>query len=160
MVLDKESLKSLRKEEKKQAKADKKEAKAARKKPPMTTQITVQQREQQRVYVINFKGNIAADAVVCLREEISAILSLATPDDEVLVRLKAPEEWFTLMAWLLAIGQAETCRFLTICVDKVAASGGYMMACLADKLVASVRDYRINRCACSVAELSSCAKKA
>ena len=52
---------------------------------------------------------------------------------------KAPEEWFTLMAWLprnwLRLKNAQIP--LTICVDKVAASGGYMMACLADKLVAA-----------------------
>ena len=91
VVLDKESLKSLRKEEKKQAKANKKEAKAVRKKPADEhSDNSSTAGSSRRVYVINFKGNIAADAVVCLREEISAILSLATPDDEVLVRLESP----------------------------------------------------------------------
>ena len=91
VVLDRESLKSLRKEEKKQAKADKKEAKAARKNQSDDHSGNISTvGSRKRVYVINFRGNIAADAVVCLREEISAILSLASPDDEVLVRLESP----------------------------------------------------------------------
>ena len=140
VVLDKESLKSLRKEEKKQAKANKKEAKAARKYQPNDHSGNISTvGSRKRVYVINFRGNIAADAVVCLREEISAILSLASPDDEVLVRLESPGGM--VHAYGLASSQLVRLRHaqipLTICVDKVAASGGYMMACLADKLVAA-----------------------
>ena len=140
VVLDKQSLKSLRKEEKKQAKADKKEVKAVRKNQPDddSGEITTAG-STKRVYVINFKGNIAADAVVCLREEISAILSLATPDDEVLVRLESPGG--VVHAYGLASSQLVRLKHaqipLTVCVDKVAASGGYMMACLANKLVAA-----------------------
>jgi serine protease SohB len=140
VVLDKESLKSLRKEEKKQAKSDKKEAKVVRKKSAdEDSDNSSTAGSSRRVYVINFKGNIAADAVVCLREEISAILSLATPDDEVLVRLESPGGM--VHAYGLASSQLVRLKNaqipLTICVDKVAASGGYMMACLADKLVAA-----------------------
>ena len=140
VVLDKESLKSLRKEEKKQAKANKKEAKAARKYQPNDHSGNISTvGSRKRVYVINFRGNIAADAVVCLREEISAILSLASSDDEVLVRLESPGGM--VHAYGLASSQLVRLRHaqipLTICVDKVAASGGYMMACLADKLVAA-----------------------
>lgn len=140
VVLDKQSLKSLRKEEKKQAKADKKEAKAVRKNQPDDDSAEIMTvRSTKRVYVINFKGNIAADAVVCLREEISAILSLATPEDEVLVRLESPGGM--VHAYGLASSQLVRLKHaqipLTVCVDKVAASGGYMMACLANKLVAA-----------------------
>jgi len=140
VVLDKQSLKSLRKEEKKQAKTDKKEAKAVRKNQPDDDSVEIlTAKSTKRVYVINFKGNIAADAVVCLREEISAILSLATPDDEVLVRLESPGGM--VHAYGLASSQLVRLKHaqipLTVCVDKVAASGGYMMACLANKLVAA-----------------------
>ena len=140
VVLDKQSLKSLRKEEKKQAKADKKEAKAARNNQSDDDLGEISTAgSTKRVYVINFKGNIAADAVVCLREEISAILSLATPDDEVLVRLESPGGM--VHSYGLASSQLVRLKHaripLTVCVDKVAASGGYMMACLANKLVAA-----------------------
>ena len=75
VVLDKESLKSLRKEEKKQAKSDKKEAKLFVKSADEDSDNSSKAGSSRRVYVINFKGNIAADAVVCLREEISNSLS-------------------------------------------------------------------------------------
>jgi serine protease SohB len=77
--------------------------------------------------------------VESLREEITAILSLATPRDEVLLRLESPGGM--VHAYGLASAQLERIKSqqvsLTICVDKVAASGGYMMACLADRLVAA-----------------------
>ena len=139
-VLDKESLKTVHKGEKKQAKLEQKELKAARKKDKSSEESnTGPGHEKKRVYVLNFKGNIAADAVVCLREEISAILSLATPADEVVVKLESPggmvHAYGLASSQLLRLKNAKVP--LTICVDKVAASGGYMMACLADKLVAA-----------------------
>ncbi|HBW82847.1 MAG: protease SohB [Gammaproteobacteria bacterium] len=140
VVLDKDSLKSLQSNERKQAKAERKELKAARKKQfNEGSGGAAVARTRKRVYVINFKGNIAADAVACLREEISAILSLATPEDEVLVRLESPGGM--VHAYGLASSQLARLKHagttLTICVDKVAASGGYMMACLADRLIAA-----------------------
>jgi len=140
VVLDKDSLKSLQKEERKQAKASRKEIKEARKKPlDQGTGEASGARSRKRIYVVNFKGNVAADAVVCLREEISAILSLATSQDEVLVRLESPGGM--VHAYGLASSQLVRLKKadipLMICVDKVAASGGYMMACLADKLIAA-----------------------
>ncbi len=134
-VLDKDALKSVHKEEKKKHKAEQKELKAAQKKAESDHKSA----DKKRTYVLNFKGNIAADAVACLREEISAVLSMATSDDEVLLRLESPGGM--VHAYGLASSQLvrlKNARIpLTICVDKVAASGGYMMACLADKLVAA-----------------------
>ena len=139
-VLDKDSLKTVHKDEKKQAKSEQKELKAARKKDKSSVEAHADPgHEKKRIYVLNFKGNIAADAVVCLREEISAILSLATPADEVVVRLESPggmvHAYGLASSQLLRLKNAKVP--LTICVDKVAASGGYMMACLADKLIAA-----------------------
>lgn len=139
-VLDKESLKTVHKDEKKQSKSEQKELKAARKKDKSSEESHADPgHEKKRIYVLNFKGNIAADAVVCLREEISAVLSLATPADEVVVRLESPggmvHAYGLASSQLLRLKNAKIP--LTICVDKVAASGGYMMACLADKLVAA-----------------------
>ena len=74
-----------------------------------------------------------------LREEITAVLSLAEPKDEVVLRLESPggmvHAYGLASSQLLRIRNAKIP--LTICVDKVAASGGYMMACIADKLVAA-----------------------
>lgn len=139
-VLDKESLKTVHKDEKKQAKSEQKELKAARKKDKSSEESHADPgHEKKRIYVLNFKGNIAAEAVDCLREEISAVLSLATPADEVVVRLESPggmvHAYGLASSQLLRLKNAKVP--LTICVDKVAASGGYMMACLADKLVAA-----------------------
>ena len=132
-VLEKKELKQLHKEEKKQEKL---EAKAA--KHDADSDESGETRKK-RVFVINFKGNIAADAVSSLREEISAILTMAETEDEVMLRLESPGGM--VHAYGLASSQLVRLRNaripLTICVDKVAASGGYMMACLADRLVAA-----------------------
>ena len=137
-VLDKDDLKLINKKVKKQAKIDQKE------KRNLLTQEQTEKDDAElsrskRVYVLSFKGNIAADAVDSLREEITAVLSMAEPNDEVLVRLESPGG----MVHSYGLASSQLVRIknenipLTICVDKVAASGGYMMACLADKLVAA-----------------------
>lgn len=137
-VFDKAQLKLLGKQEKKKHKAEEKEKKAQLKKEIEADNPDAVERKP-RVYVLNFKGNIPADAVDCLREEITAILSLAEARDEVLLRLESPGGM--VHAYGLASSQLMRIKNrkipLTICVDKVAASGGYMMACLADKLVAA-----------------------
>lgn len=144
-VLEKEQLKQVHKREKKQAKLESKElaksAKEAAKKADAesTAEAVEPQDRKKRVYVISFTGNIAADEVTSLREEITAILTLAEPRDEVVLRLESPGGM--VHAYGLASSQLLRIKSkqipLTICVDKVAASGGYMMACLADRLVAA-----------------------
>jgi serine protease SohB len=93
----------------------------------------------KNVYVVNFCGDIKASAVTALREEISAILSVAKRDDEVVVRLESPGGM--VHAYGLAAAQLSRVREkqipLTITVDKVAASGGYLMACVANKILAA-----------------------
>ena len=123
-VLDKQALKQ-------QHKARKQEEKARRK---QGTETPV-----KRLYVIDFHGDIRASAVASLRQEITAILSLARREDEVLVRLESTGGM--VHAYGLASSQLERIKRqgipLTIAVDKVAASGGYMMACLADRILAA-----------------------
>ncbi|HAJ74997.1 MAG TPA: protease SohB [Gammaproteobacteria bacterium] len=137
-VLDKDHLKLVHKDEKKKHKAEHKEKKQQLKKEKHGDSAEDEARKK-RVYVLNFKGNIAAEAVASLREEITAILSLAEKSDEVLLRLESPGG----MVHAYGLASSQLLRIknqkipLTICVDKVAASGGYMMACLADKLVAA-----------------------
>ena len=131
-ILSKEELKQKEKEDKKiakeKAKADKKSAKSADENP-----------KESHVFVVDFKGSIDAKEVVSLREEISAILMVATEQDEVFVRLESGGGM--VHGYGLASSQLDRIRQgnipLTISVDKVAASGGYMMACVANKIIAA-----------------------
>ncbi len=91
------------------------------------------------VYVLDFEGDLLATGVASLREEISAITAVAKPDDEVVVRLESPGG--AVPHYGLAAAQLTRLREkklkLTVCIDRVAASGGYMMACVADRIVAA-----------------------
>lgn len=95
--------------------------------------------ERRRMYVLNFHGDIRAMAVAALREEITAVLSVAQPDDEVVLRLESAgglvHSYGLAAAQLLRVRERQL--RLTVAVDKVAASGGYMMACVADRIVAA-----------------------
>src|SRR5690606_1943555 len=94
---------------------------------------------RKRVYVLDFHGDVKASATDELRESITAVLSLAEATDEVVVRLESPGglvHGYGLAASQLARITQKSIP-LTVCVDKVAASGGYMMACVADKIVAA-----------------------
>lgn len=95
--------------------------------------------DRRRVFVLDFHGDIRASGVASLREEISAILGLAQPRDEVVVRLD--NHGGLVHEHGLAASQLIRVRErgipLTVVVDKVAASGGYMMACIANRLVAA-----------------------
>ncbi|MDE0361927.1 MAG: protease SohB [Rhodospirillaceae bacterium] len=94
---------------------------------------------RQRVFVIDFKGDIRATATTSLREEVSAILAVASEGDRVLVRLEnaggTVHEHGLAASQLLRIRQKELP--LIIAVDKVAASGGYLMACVASHIIAA-----------------------
>lgn len=92
-----------------------------------------------RVFVLAFEGDLAAHAVAGLREEISAVLQVARKDDEVLLRLESAGG--LVHAYGLAASQLTRIRGhglkLTVAVDKVAASGGYLMACVANHILAA-----------------------
>jgi serine protease SohB len=93
----------------------------------------------KRVFVLNFKGDMRASHVDSLREEVTAIVSVATSDDEVVVCLE--NAGGTVHDHGLGASQLQRIRErsipLTVIVDKVAASGGYLMASIADKIVAA-----------------------
>ena len=116
-------------ERKKQAKEDKKRAKKEEKAPST----------RPRSFVIDFKGDLKASAVPSLREEVSAILEVAGEEDEVIVRLE--NHGGVVHEHGLAASQLVRIRDrgipLTVCVDKVAASGGYLMACVASRIYAA-----------------------
>lgn len=133
--LTEDELKQAEKEEKKAEKAKANAEKAKRKKGE-----TAKREHKPTLYVLNFKGDIQASATAALREEITAVLSVANPEtDEVLLRLESPGgvvHGYGLAASQLARLKQAGIK-LTVAVDKVAASGGYMMACVADKIVAA-----------------------
>lgn len=95
--------------------------------------------ERTRVYVLDFHGDLRASQVAALREEVTAVVQVARPGDEVLLRLENPGG--TIQDQGLAAAQLLRVRDrglrLVVAVDKVAASGGYMMACVADRILAA-----------------------
>ncbi|MFK7978161.1 MAG: protease SohB [Halioglobus sp.] len=134
VVEDPMAAKELAKSEKKAEKAKTKEAKKKRKKA-----ASEDSKGQPRLYVLNFDGDIRASATENLREEITAVLPQIKEGDEILVRLESPGGM--VHGYGLAASQLQRIRSagvpLTAAVDKVAASGGYMMACVADRIVAA-----------------------
>jgi serine protease SohB len=113
---------------KKYRKARKKAAKAA-----------TDDKERPRLFLLRFDGDIRASQVSQLREEISAVISAAEPTDEVVLCLESGGGM--VHGYGLAASQLARLRDanlkLTVCIDKVAASGGYMMACVADRVRAA-----------------------
>lgn len=125
-VLDPATLKKQRKAEKKAEKSRQKQGGA-------------EGVAQKHIYVIDFDGDIRASDVDSLRETITCVLTLAKASDEVVVRLESPGGM--VHAYGLAASQLARIKEhnipLTVCVDKVAASGGYLMACIADRIIAA-----------------------
>lgn len=123
-ILSKSELKKFHKEQKK---ADKMKEKSA------------ENQAKKNVFILNFEGDIKASAVTALREEVTAILGIATPRDEVVVKVESAGGM--VHAYGLAASQLMRIRQqhipLTIIVDKIAASGGYMMACIGNKILAA-----------------------
>jgi len=106
---------------------------------PATPATQTAQGRRPSLYVIDFHGDIQASAVAQLRVLVSTITAIAETGDEVLMRLESGGG--LVHSYGLAASQCARLRAakipLTICVDKVAASGGYMMACEADRIVAA-----------------------
>jgi serine protease SohB len=120
VVLSKEAFKQERKRRKHAAKAQRTDG-------------------RKRVFVIDFKGDLRASAGASLREEVNAVLGIANGDDEVLMRLEnaggTVHEHGYAASQLLRLKSRGI--GITVAVDKVAASGGYLMACVADKIIAA-----------------------
>jgi serine protease SohB len=116
-------------------KAFKAEVKAAKKRKSEREKAE----REGRLFVINFRGDIRASAVASLREEVSAILTLAEKGDEVLLRLENAGG----LVHDHGLAASQLARFrkrgigLTVAVDKIAASGGYLMACVANRILAA-----------------------
>ena len=126
-VLSPNEYKQLHKQEKKKKKA---EAKAKKK---------GQAEEKKRLFVMDFQGDLEASRTENLRQEITSVLSQAREDDEVMVRVESAGG--TVHGYGLAASQLTRIRnadvSLTVAVDRVAASGGYLMAAVANQIIAS-----------------------
>ena len=94
---------------------------------------------RKRLFVIDFNGDLRATEVAALRVLVTTILLDADEGDAVLVRIE--NAGGTVHEHGLAASQLARLRargiHLTVAVDKVAASGGYLMACVADRIVAA-----------------------
>jgi len=106
----------------------------------LSKEARARKKTNQKIYVLDFKGDMAASAVESLREEITLILSTAKAGrDRIMVRLESPGGM--VHGYGLAAAQLVRLReagfHVTICVDKVAASGGYMMACIANEVISA-----------------------
>ncbi|KPJ67546.1 MAG: hypothetical protein AMJ43_04675 [Coxiella sp. DG_40] len=123
-ILSKKDFRQLVKEQKKQKKMLKKAAEKEAKK---------------RIFVLNFKGDIRASEIETLREAITAILKVATIKDEIVVCIESVGGM--IHSYGLAASQLQRIRDrqipLIAIIDKAAASGGYLMACVADKVFAA-----------------------
>ncbi len=119
------------------SKEEKKKANKARKKEEKAEARN--RVKKPRSFIIDFKGDLKASAVPSLRQEVNAILDVAGDDDEVIVRLE--NHGGMVHEHGLAASQLARIRDrdipLIVCVDKVAASGGYLMACVATKVYAA-----------------------
>ena len=94
---------------------------------------------RQKVWVLDFHGDIKASQAEQFAQEVSAVIEIASADDEVIVRLESAGG--LVHAYGLAAAQLDRLRqaglSTTVCIDKVAASGGYMMACTANHIKAA-----------------------
>ena len=137
--------KAFKKEQKIKSKAEKKQSdkKQSSKEESSTDNETNQNAdkddEKSKLFVLNFNGDIHASQVDSLREEISAVISIADEKDKVLINLESPGG--VVHGYGLAASQISRLKsaniHTTVAVDKVAASGGYMMACVADKIISA-----------------------
>lgn len=143
-LFEKDELKAMEKarvkEEKEKQKAEKAKAKQLKKAGNKTVAVNDSDTTlKKRVFVLDFDGDIKASAADLMREEITAVLTMARKEDEVVVRLESGGGM--VHSYGLASSQLQRIKDkgipLTVCIDKVAASGGYMMACIADKIVSA-----------------------
>ena len=144
-VIDSDVVKKARKQEAKEESKKNKKAKKEQKKALRDSKTGDEEQNKElegtekRAFVILFEGDVKASSLDNLRLEITAILTLANEADEVVVCIESPGGM--VHSYGLAASQLERIKAkgipLTVAVDKVAASGGYLMASVADKIIAA-----------------------
>lgn len=129
--------KARKKEQKEESKKQKQITKELKKKPKQYSEE--QETQSKKAFVIQFDGDVKASALDNLRLEITAILTMAGEQDEVVICLESPGGM--VHSYGLAASQLARIKSkgipLTVVVDKVAASGGYLMASVADKILSA-----------------------
>lgn len=134
---------ALKEQQKAQIQALKDQQKSRKKtEPPAVVEKEVKSEGEQgtgNVFVLHFEGDVSASEVEHLRTEVSAVLTLATPEDEIVICIESPGGM--VHSYGFAASQLSRIRArnipLTVAVDRVAASGGYLMAAVANKIVAA-----------------------
>ncbi len=139
-VLPQAQFKKLHKQDQKKEKAEQKQAVKTAKKTEKDSEAAAGEGDaRSRVFVLHFEGDIQASKVDHLRTEVTAVLTLAEPADEVVLCLESPGG--SVHGYGLAASQLDRIRQhgipLVVAVDKVAASGGYLMAAVADRILAA-----------------------
>ena len=138
-VLPQAQFKKVHKQDQKKEKAEQKQAARSAKKTGKQPDAVDQAGSRTRIFVLHFEGDIQASKVDHLRQEVTAVLTLAEPTDEVVVCLESPGG--AVHGYGLAASQLDRVRQhgipLVVAVDKVAASGGYLMAAVADRILAA-----------------------
>jgi serine protease SohB len=123
-VLNKKSLKAYKKNRKQELKKH---------------QADDEAQNRKRYFVVRFEGDVRASATNELREIVTAILTTANNNDEVVACIESTGGM--VHSYGFAASQLQRIRDagipLTACIDKVAASGGYMMACVANRIIAA-----------------------
>lgn len=137
-LLSKDELKLIKKQKKKK---EKEEAKATKQRLKDNKDLQDGELEpsRPRIFVVRFTGDLQASEVDHMREAITAILTVAKPIDEVLVILESGGGY--VHHYGLGASQLQRIRdknlHLTVAVDLIAASGGYLMAVVANKIIAA-----------------------
>lgn len=142
--MEQEQAKAWQKAEQKREKLARKQAKQQRKQNKKSAETAEDSQpdsanEKAKLYVLAFNGSVDAHEVEDLRHEVTAVLSIIQPQDKVLIKLESPGgvvHGYGLAASQLMRFRQRNIAFTAV-VDKVAASGGYMMACTANKIIAA-----------------------
>ena len=115
------------------------QAKSKSDQPGSSEKVKTETTKNPTLFVLSFEGDIMATEVKNLREEISFILNVAKPEDEILLLLES--RGGSVSHYGLAANQLQRIRDhkipLTICVDRIAGSGGYLMACVGNQILAA-----------------------
>ena len=106
---------------------------------PESKEPKVKLKDLPKLFVLQFHGDVRASQTEQLRDEITAIINVVNPNDEVMVKVESPGG--AVNGYGFAASQLERFRNhnipLTVCIDQVAASGGYLMACIANHILAA-----------------------
>lgn len=93
----------------------------------------------KKVYVLRFNGDVKASQADSLREEVNAILQACEKNDEVLICIESPggvvHGYGFASSQLVRLRDADL--RVTVAIDQVAASGGYLMSCVAHEILAA-----------------------